>query len=48
VVGQLDELFGIGETLANYEAEEETEAETKVRELIVEKKAQNMPEKETV
>ena len=47
VVGQLDELFGIGETLANYEAEEETEAETKVRELVVEKKAQNMPEKET-
>jgi hypothetical protein len=47
VVGQLDELFGIGETLANYEDEEETEAETKVRELVVEKKAQNMPDKET-
>jgi hypothetical protein len=39
-------LFGIGETLANYEEQEETEAERKVRELVVEKKAQNMPEKE--
>ena len=46
VVGQLDECFSIGETMAEYEEEQETEAERKVRELIVEKKAQNMPEKE--
>tara|TARA_B100001564_G_scaffold76840_1_gene61433 strand:+ start:2066 stop:2722 length:657 start_codon:yes stop_codon:yes gene_type:complete len=46
VEGQLDEAFGIGECMAEYEAEEETEAETKVRELVVEKKAQNMEQKD--
>ena len=46
VVGQLDECFSIGETMAEYEEEQETEAERKVRELVVEKKAQNMPDKE--
>jgi hypothetical protein len=46
VVGQLDECFSIGESMAEYEAEQETEAETKVRELVVEKKAQNMEQKE--
>ena len=46
VVGQLDDLFGIGESMAEYEADQETEAEVKVRELVVEKKAQNMEQKE--
>ena len=44
VVGQLDDCFGIGESMAEYEEEQETEAEKKVREFVVEKKAQNMPE----
>ena len=30
--------------MAEYEEEQETEAERKVREFVVEKKAQNMPE----
>lgn len=45
-LGQLDDMFGIGESIAQYEEEQETEAERKVRELVVEKKAQNMPEGE--
>ena len=44
VIGQLDECFSIGESMAEYEEEQETEAERKVREFVVEKKAQNMPE----
>ena len=46
VEGQLDDMFGIGESMAEYEADQETEAEVKVRELVVEKKAQNMEQKE--
>ena len=39
---QLDEMFNITESMAEWEAEQETEAEVKVRELVVEKKAQNL------
>ena len=38
----LDETFGLVEQLQESEANQETEAEQKVRELIVDKKAQNM------
>ena len=38
----LDETFGLVEQLQESEADQETEAEQKVRELIVDKKAQNM------
>lgn len=38
----LDNNFGIVESKAEWEAEQETEAEIKVRELVVEKKAQNL------
>ena len=38
----LDDHYGIVESKAEWEAEQETEAEVKVRELVVEKKAQNM------
>lgn len=38
----LDETFDIVESMQEWEAEQETEAEQKVRELIVDKKAQNM------
>ena len=38
----LDETFGLVEQLQESEADQETEAEQKVRELIVERKAQNM------
>jgi len=41
---ELDEMFNITESMAEYEAEEETEAEQKVRELVVEKKAVNIGE----
>jgi hypothetical protein len=41
---EIDDYFGITETLADYEAEQETEAEQKVRELVVEKKAVNIGE----
>ena len=40
----LDEMFNITESMREYEAEEETEAEQKVRELVVEKKAVNIGE----
>ena len=40
----IDGAHGIVETMENYEAEEETEAERKVRELVVEKKAVNIGE----
>ena len=39
---ELDEMFNITESMAEWEAEQETEAEVKVRELVVEKKAQNL------
>jgi hypothetical protein len=38
----LDETFGMVESMQEYEADQETEAEQKVRELIVDKKAQNI------
>ena len=38
----LDDNYGIVESKAEWEAEQETEAEIKVRELVVEKKAQNL------
>ena len=38
----LDETFGIVESMQEYEANQETEAEIKVRELIVDRKAQNI------
>ena len=41
---ELDGDFGITETMAHYEDEQETEAEQKVRELVVEKKAVNIGE----
>jgi hypothetical protein len=41
---QLDEMFNITESMREWEAEQETEAEQKVRELVVEKKAVNMGE----
>jgi hypothetical protein len=37
-------MFNFIESMQEYEAEEETEAEQKVRELVVEKKAVNMGE----
>ena len=40
----IDGAHGIVETMEHYEAEEETEAEQKVRELVVEKKAVNIGE----
>jgi len=40
----LDEMFNITESMREYEAEQETEAEVKVRELVVEKKAVNIGE----
>jgi len=44
----LDEEFNISESMREWESEQETEAETKVRELVVEKKAVNCESKETV
>ena len=41
---EIDDYFGITESMAEYEAEQETEAEVKVRELVVEKKAVNIGE----
>ena len=38
----LDETFGMVESMQEYEADQETEAEKMVRELIVDKKAQNI------
>lgn len=38
----LDETFGMVESMQEYEADQETEAEQKVRELIVDRKAQNI------
>ena len=38
----LDETFGMVESMQEYEATQETEAEQKVRELIVDRKAQNI------
>ena len=38
----LEETFGLQESMREYEAEQETEAEIKVRELVVDKKAQNI------
>jgi hypothetical protein len=38
----LDETFGLVESMQEYEADQETEAEKMVRELIVDKKAQNI------
>jgi hypothetical protein len=38
----LDETFGIVESMQEYEANQETEAEKMVRELIVDRKAQNI------
>jgi hypothetical protein len=38
----LDETFGLVESMQEYEANQETEAEKMVRELIVDKKAQNI------
>ena len=38
----LDETFGMVESMQEYEANQETEAEQKVRELIVDRKAQNI------
>ena len=39
---QLNDEFGIQDTLAEYESEQQTEAEQKVRGLIVDKKPQNI------
>ena len=41
---ELDGDFGITETMAHYEEEQENEGARKTRELVVEKKAQNMEE----
>jgi len=41
---ELDEMFNITESMREWEAEQETEAEQKVRELVVEKKAVNIGE----
>jgi len=41
---EIDDYFGITESMADWEAEQETEAEVKVRELVVEKKAVNIGE----
>ena len=41
---RIDGAHGIVETMAHYEDEQETEAEQKVRELVVEKKAVNIGE----
>ena len=41
---EIDDYFGITESMADWEAEQETEAEQKVRELVVEKKAVNIGE----
>ena len=41
---ELDEMFNIIESMRECEAEQETEAEQKVRELVVEKKAVNIGE----
>ena len=41
---ELDEMFNITESMRDWEAEQETEAEQKVRELVVEKKAVNIGE----
>ena len=41
---EIDDYFGITESTAEWEAEQETEAEQKVRELVVEKKAVNIGE----
>ncbi len=41
---EIDDYFGITESMAEFEAEQETEAEVKVRELVVEKKAVNIGE----
>ena len=41
---EIDDYFGITESMAEWEAEQETEAEQKVRELVVEKKAVNIGE----
>lgn len=38
----LDETFGIVETMQEWESQQETEAERKVRDLVVHKKPQNM------
>jgi len=38
----LDETFGLVESMQEYEADQETEAEKMVRELIVDRKAQNI------
>ena len=38
----LDETFDIVESMQEWEADQETEAERKVRELVVERKAQNI------
>ena len=40
----MDGDFGITETMAHYEEEQENEGARKTRELVVEKKAQNMGE----
>ena len=40
----LEEPDNVDVDMAEYEEEQETEAERKVREFVVEKKAQNMPE----
>jgi len=41
---ELDEMFNITESMREWEDEQETEAEQKVRELVVEKKAVNIGE----
>ena len=41
---EIDDYFGITESMAEWEAEQESEAEVKVRELVVEKKAVNIGE----
>ena len=41
---EIDDYFGITESLAEYEAEQESEAEQKVSELVVEKKSVNIGE----
>lgn len=41
---EIDDYFGLTESMAEWEAEQETEAEQKVRELVVEKKAVNIGE----
>ena len=41
---ELDDMFNLTESMAEWEAEQETEAEQKVRELVVEKKAVNIGE----